>query len=271
MATLSERGPALADALAARTREIAASLRGLDERGLGTPSQLDGWSRLTIACHLRYGAEALTRMTLDTRADKVTSYYPGGRADERLGTLSPRAGETPFDVVEGFVAESENLQRAWASATRAEWNLTVREPAENPDLGSVPLTRLPLARLTEVEVHGSDLGLGLKDWSDVFVEMALPSRLEWLNTRRTNHRDVDESLQGSWLLMATDGPTWLISVTGSSVQALPVSGSSAATSVVQGSSRDLLALLLGRPTNSELLIGGDVRFGESFQSAFPGP
>lgn len=55
----------------------------LDDLALEAPSQLSGWSRLTILCHLRYGTQALRRMTIDALAGRETSYYPLGREHQR--------------------------------------------------------------------------------------------------------------------------------------------------------------------------------------------
>jgi hypothetical protein len=145
------------------------------------------------------------------------------------------------------------------------------EPADNPDLGTVRLSDLALLRLTEVEVHGSDLDLGLEDWSDLFVTTALPTRLGGLRVRRTNHRQFDETLEGSWLLVAVDGPTFMVSVRGGVVDSHPADPGSAARAVIEATSRDLLALLLGRPGNEAPTVGGDLAFGRAFSAAFPGP
>jgi len=177
----------------------------------------------------------------------------------------------PPDVVEALVAESGALHQVWEALGTAAWELTVREPADNPDLGAIPLAQLPLSRLTELEVHGTDLDLGLTDWSDLFVRAALPSRLEGLMRRRTNHREFDGALQGSWLLRTTDGPSFVVSVTGSDVRTVPANETSVATAVLEGSSRDLLALVLGRPAQGRLVRGGDLGFAAAFPRAFPGP
>jgi predicted lipid carrier protein YhbT len=125
--------------------------------------------------------------------------------------------------------------------------------------------------LTEVEVHGSDLDLGLEDWSEVFVAHVLPIRLDWLATRRSNHRSFDRTLEGSWLLVAEDGPATVVSVRGPQVTVERRDQTTEADAVIVGSRRDLLALLLGRPTRAELKISGDVRLGRAFGEAFPGP
>ncbi len=69
--------------VAQRTRETTESLRSLDDAALRSPSLLPGWSRLTVACHLRFGAEALLPMTRDALAGKETAYYPQGRERQR--------------------------------------------------------------------------------------------------------------------------------------------------------------------------------------------
>ena len=241
------------DAISAATDRVCHALAGTD---LSAPSSLPGWSRLTIACHLRYGAEALHRMTLDALAGQPASYYPLGRDEQRPGTLVPRGADD--DVVASLRAESDRLHEVWA--TVEDWSLVVREPADNADLGDVPLRRLALARLTEVEVHGTDLDVGLGPWSRTLVTKVLPMRLEWLNTRRSNHRAVDESITASWLLRATDlDLSWRIDVDGARVQSAPSTDERGAT-VVERSGADLLGMLLGR-----------VRGPADLHAALPGP
>lgn len=241
------------------TRTLVAALEDAD---LLSPSSLPDWDRLTVACHLRYGAEAMQRMTVDALAGRPTAYYPDGREAQRPGTLAPRRGEAPTDVVRSLRDESSALDEVWAAID--DWSATVNEPEANADLGSLELARLPLLRLTEVEVHGTDLGIGLGPWSDAFVRSVLPMRLAWLNTRRSNHRPVDESVRMSWLLLATDGPTrQLIAVDGLSVRSQPAESAAKAGAVIRGTSRDLLALLLGRAPEDFAPA--------SFSRALPGP
>lgn len=57
---------ALVAAMAARQAEIGQALSGLDREELRRESRLPGWDRLTIVCHLRYGATASHRMTEDS-------------------------------------------------------------------------------------------------------------------------------------------------------------------------------------------------------------
>ena len=240
-------------------RSTAAVCDALAATELDAPSLLPDWSRRTIACHLRYGAEALAWMTADALARRATAYYPGGRASQRPTTLVPRPGETDGALVTSLRDASRVLQESWAGID--DWSVPVVEPPDNPDLGTIELRRLVLARLTEVEVHGTDLGVGLGPWSDVFVRAVLPMRLDWLNVRRANHRDVDTSIRTSWLLRAIDMPvSQVITVDGEFVTSAP---GDAADETIEGTGAELLALLLGR---------APAGFAPpSFNRALPGP
>ncbi|HET9609566.1 MAG TPA: hypothetical protein VFP06_08155 [Acidimicrobiales bacterium] len=116
-----------------------------------------------------------------------------------------------------------------------------------------------------------DLDVGFPDWSPTLVDVALPTRLAWLPARRSNHRDVDRSLHGSWLLVG-DGFRWIVSVDGDRVRSAPAGPTVArARATISGTRRDLLALLLGRRRRRPLEIDGDLDFGAAFERAFPGP
>jgi hypothetical protein len=201
----------------------------------------------------------------------ATSFYPLGRSSQRPGTLHPDPGEHPSDVVTSLEIESIRLHELWAELSSSDWETEIEEPEDNRDLGRTTIADLTLLSLTEVEVHGGDLGLGLEDWSDVFVRSALPFRVAWLATRRSNHRAVDRGVQGSWLLVGDDGARWRVSVDGERVSSGPADHDDGADCEIHGSSRDLLATLLGRPTSRSLSLRGDVTLAQRFRSAFPGP
>jgi hypothetical protein len=254
-----------------RTADVVKALRELDEASLTAPSELPDWSRLTIACHLRYGAEALFTMTDATLHGHTASFYPEGRARQRPGTLVPLARESTLDVVHSLAARSARLNQAWSTVRPASWHLEIVEPTDNSDLGRMPLSRLALLRLTEVEVHGSDLGLQLGEWSTTFINAALPMRLEGLNVRTPNAHALGELGEGTWLLVASDGPTYRVSVTEGVVASTTAAPGSPARAVLEAPSRDLLALLLGRPLRRAVRVTGDRTFAEAFAAAFPGP
>lgn len=266
-----ERAGELAQVASERTQRLITALRELHDPAFEAPSELPGWDRLTIVCHLRYGCVAMRRMTREAMAGRATAYYPEGRDTQRPATLRPSPRERPTDVLDAWSAAAGELDRLWATVDREGWKTDIVEPADNPDLGTIPLARLAMARLTEVDVHGTDLGIGFSDWSPTLVEVALPVRLRWLATRRTNHRAFDQAVRGSWLFESTDGLRWLVAVEGDTVESRPASTDDDPMAAMRASSRDLLALLLGRPPLEPIEITGDVAFAEAFGRAFPGP
>ena len=230
--------------LATATGRVVDALAGAD---LAAPSELPGWSRLTIACHLRYGAEALLAMTVDALAGRAASYYPQGRDGQRPATLLPRPGESPASVVSSLRAASATLHDRWSSPG-INWSTAVREPPDNPDLGTVPLAWLPIFRLTEVEVHGTDLGLGLPPWSDVLVRHALPMRLARLAARRDD-----------------GAPPFVLAAPDLGIDArVGVGDGGAEVRRIVAPGRDLLGLLLGRWDDGSDAVAG-------FRRVHPGP
>src|ERR1700730_17188026 len=131
----------LVTATAQRTAQILEAMNGLDDQALLSPSVLPGWSRLTIACHLRYGAEALCRMTEAAISGEPAAYYPEGRDRQRPGTLVPRPGESNRAVVASLAQRSDQLTRSWSSSDEVLWDLEVVEPPGQDDLGTVDLGR----------------------------------------------------------------------------------------------------------------------------------
>ena len=262
-----------ADVVAAAARrhdELERLLCQVAEMDLSAPSLLPGWSRLTITCHLRFGAEANHSMTLATLDGKDASFYPEGRARQRPSTLVPRGNEQPGEVVESLGGVQSELDSLWRTLDFNQWKLSVQEPADNADLGPITLGMLALLRLTEVEVHGHDLDIGCGPWSEVFVETALPMRVRWLATRRSNHASVDQSIQGRWILRPIDGMPFSVLANDDGV-AISEGSEVDGDAEISGSKRDLLAFLLGRIQVSALSVSGDRQLAESFARAFPGP
>lgn len=261
---------AVATAVAVRQVELGRLLAGAAPETLMGASFLPGWSRLTIACHLRFGAETSRAMTAAALAGHEAAFYPEGRATQRPGTLTPRTNETPSDVVNSLIDASSQLDALWSTLNPDDWALEAREPTDNPDLGSITLGMLALLRLTEVEVHGLDLDLEAAPWSDAFVNAALPMRVRWLESRRSNHSQVDRGLTGKWVLRATDGPSFQITANGNGVTVLETE-TAEGDAELSGSKSDLLTFLLGRRSASQLAIAGDHELAEAFHRAFPAP
>jgi maleylpyruvate isomerase len=276
-------GPAaVAEAVDGRTREVVGVLAGLDDAALSAPSRLPGWSRLTIVCHLRFGAVTLRRMTADALAGRPTAFYPDGREAQRPSTLVPAPGESPADVVRALAAEAEALADAWAALAADDWATPIVLPGGEGAFAGEPAGDLAfhgVLRLTEVEVHGADLDVGLDRWSPTFVAVALPSRLVRLPAQR-RRPDAAPDVHARWALRDTAGPTYLVTVAGPDVTittvpappegpAQPGEPLPDVDGTVEGSAHDLVAFLLGRPAPG--LVLSDPSLHERFRTTFPGP
>jgi uncharacterized protein (TIGR03083 family) len=260
----------IADAVRERHTELESLLSGCDQSLLTAPSKLPGWNRLTVVSHLRYGAEANARMTRDILNGVPTAFYPEGH-EQRPATLVPRTGESARDVVMSLAESSTILDRLWEAVGHSQWEMPLIEPGKNSDLGSITLGHLALLRLTEVEVHGTDLGIGANDWSDVFVQAALPMRVHWLAKRRPNPRAADYSIRGTWVLATDDGEEYSITATSERVEVQGEDTEGAEVARLRGTRRELLAFLLGRVSTQDLDISGNADLASSFRRAFPGP
>lgn len=264
-------GGLIAMAVSARHRELAGIVADLEADVLCGPSLLPGWDRLAILCHLRYGALASLRLTDAALSGREAAYYPQGRQQQRPARLRPADGESMADVMASLTRHSQRLDEAWASMSDDQWRNTISEPPGNQDLGPVTLGTIALLRLTEVEVHGHDLDLGLSPWSETFVAAALPIRLQWLPTRRSNHHVTDQTIDATWLLATTDGPNFLVRAQGSKVEVSAPENGADADATISGTARQLLAFILGREPLDKLTVGGDVAVAHSFLAAFPAP
>lgn len=264
------RGPDITAAVAAKHAALVGALRELGDDELQADSLLPGWDRLTVLCHIRYGAEAIDHLITAALAGEPMLFYPGGRDQQRPGTLVPAPGESPRDVVASLAANSARLDATLARVN--DWSVMSREPEDARDLGPMPIERLAILRLTEVEVHAADMNIGLDRWSDVFVEAALPMRIERLAIRLSNSPVSARRPNGTWLLRSTEGDAWVV-VVADDVVSRPAQGGESVDGTIEASRRDLLALLLGRPFDGPVNYLGDDHgaFARSFKEAFPGP
>ncbi len=266
--TAAEVGLLLAE-IDASTRRVAASLGAIDEDGLLAPSLLPGWARVTIAAHLTWVADRYAAMTADALAAVATTTYPGGAA-ERDASLRGLEDATAGQALTGFEAASAALAGAWRHLDDHQWATTMQEQR----LGAIRLSRLTALRLTELEVHHVDLGVGyqITDWPSVFTRICLPLRIAWLDAHHRRRPDAARQVAGRWLLAPTDdGVRWLVTARADYVNCQPAPTAADADVTLAGTSAGLLAFLLGREPDPPLSIGGNRRLADAFKHAFPGP
>jgi maleylpyruvate isomerase len=259
-------GAALAGAIAASHARVVSALDALPDDELVAPSRLPDWNRLTVVCHIRYGATAVDRMVRAAVAGEPALFYPGGRAEQRPGTLVPLPGESPRDVVSSFAGACAALDTTLAEVR--DWSAVFREPEGVVDIGPQTVFQLAVLRLTEVDVHAVDLDVGIEHWSDAFVEVGLPLRLDRLGKRLSNNPS-GERVTGTWLLRERGDGAHVVTATGDGVSTRDASPDEDADGVITASRRDLIALMLGRDFEGDVEFSND--FARSFTSAFPGP
>lgn len=172
----------------ARLRSVAARLSDSDLR---TPSHLPGWSVGHVLTHLARNAESMcVRIDGAVRGEMVEQYAGGARGRE--AAIAVGATRSREVIVEDLDAWCVELDARFASTPPEVWGRPVRTVSG----GDHPVLLLPFRRWREVEVHLVDLGLGQspQDWSQEFVDRALPSLVAGL-LERAEHRDVM-----AWLL-----------------------------------------------------------------------
>ena len=262
----------LLTALDRTTDDLSASLARAAGPELTAPSLLDGWSRAHVVAHLTNVADALVRMTHDALADRPTTMYPHGRAD-RDAQIDAVAALSWDELHTKFVQATATLMHIWHAVPWERWG----KPFTETELGTAQFGRLVGLRLTEVEVHHSDLavGFGPRDWSRELTQTCLPLRLASLERYR-RRPDADQTIDGTWLLVCDDlDRRWRVRADHTDVAIVdiehPSGDDDGADVVLRGTATDLTALLLGRQDPAMLAVSGDTERAAAFKRAFPGP
>ena len=171
-----------------RLRRVVAQMSDPDMR---LPSNLPGWSVGHVLTHLARNAESMClRIDAATRGELADQYVGG--ADGREAAIAAGATRSCEEIVADLDEWCVKLDALFGSMPATVWNRPVRTVAG----GDHPVSLLPFRRWREVEVHHVDLGIGYspQEWSQEFVDRALPRLLTGLG-ERADHRDVM-----AWLL-----------------------------------------------------------------------
>jgi maleylpyruvate isomerase len=158
----------IAAATAAHVR-LLTDLDGLTDVEAWQPSLLPRWTVGHVLTHIARNADGLARMMRAAERGEVGDQYVGG-VISRAADIDAGADRPAIALVEDVRMSTFHLEQSWDELTDIGWagtGQTVR--------GEMPITALPFRRLTEVEVHHADLGLGYtaEDWPDAFVRPEL--------------------------------------------------------------------------------------------------
>jgi maleylpyruvate isomerase len=214
--------PHIDETVVATARYLEA-LTELDEAQLRAPSLLPGWSRAHVIAHVARNADALGEVLRGAQAGETRWMY---ESQERRDADVEAGAKLPLDEL---LADSVAAAGRWRQAANELHSahleaLGRRTPGAEP----WPVRRVGMMRLTEVEVHHADLGIGYTadQWPAAFVEALMKRR----------HRELSErGVALRW--HATDtGATW---ETGEGPE-------------VTGSAADLVWWLLGRGSGEGL-------------------
>lgn len=136
------------------------------------PSLLPGWTVGHVLTHLSRNADSHRRMIDAAVRGEVADQYPGG-AEQREREIAEGAPRLLPEQVTDLRRAIWALEGAWSTCTAEGWSGEGRTAG-----GMVPIADLPFRRWREVEVHHSDLGLGVtpEDWSPTYVRLELRRR-----------------------------------------------------------------------------------------------
>ena len=193
------------------------------------PSQLPDWSRGHVLTHLARNADGLRNLLVWARTGVETPQYPSvqARNDGIEAGAGRRAAELAADIAESaaqFAAEAARL-------SGADWTVQVAGVRGSGHPAWFTLWR----RLSEVEIHHVDLGLGYRpaDWPEQFSSQCLD-----LVADRFSGPDCVAAL----LVSTDDGAEYRTGPPGQP-----------ATVTVTGQTRELLAWLIGRTAGNRLI------------------
>ncbi|MFI1617554.1 maleylpyruvate isomerase family mycothiol-dependent enzyme [Streptomyces lydicus] len=211
--------------IAAATDRLLAGLAGLDDRDVGAPSRLPGWTRGHVLSHLARQAPALERLLEWARTGVPTPQYAGRAARDaeiEAGAHRP-AGALVADVRE----TADRFLRTVEALPAPAWQATVR-----PFTGELCTPRRILViRIRELELHhvDLDLGYGIADIPEAARQIILDDVLGYYAEADGVPDFVLSDREGALLgRFGTGGP------------------------VVSGTTADVLAWLAGRSAGREL-------------------
>jgi maleylpyruvate isomerase len=155
-------------------RRLISGLAGLSDAQVGQPSLLPDWTVGHTLSHIALNAEAFVRVAEGLKTGSVGAMYP--TTQSRDAAIEAGAVRPAVEIVAHCQSAQAELMAIWSTLTADQLK---GEATRAPGFPTFPAANIPLARLREVEVHGSDTGLPtltIADWSTAYVEADLATQ-----------------------------------------------------------------------------------------------
>ncbi|HUB37571.1 MAG TPA: maleylpyruvate isomerase family mycothiol-dependent enzyme [Streptosporangiaceae bacterium] len=170
-----EPGDPAGTAARLRARVVAAtsllreSAEQVSDQQAREPSLLPGWTRGHLLTHIARNADSLRNLLIWARTGVPTPQYSSPEA--RTEGIERGAGRSAAELLADLDASAAALDAEAARLPDAAWAAQVRGAQGNGHSGWYTLWR----RLTEVEIHHVDLGVGYgpADWPAAFATYCL--------------------------------------------------------------------------------------------------
>ncbi|SDC98628.1 maleylpyruvate isomerase N-terminal domain-containing protein [Glycomyces harbinensis] len=172
----------LLNVLRVATHRLVVAVERMSQEEAAAPSLLPGWTRGHVITHVARNADALRNLLDWARTGVETPAYR--RASDRVADIEEGAGRDVDDLRDDLAESAEAFAADAEMLTDAAWLHEVR-------VLDGPLFRAALLlprRLTEVELHHTDLGIGYKaaDWTPKFAALRLPDPMAaWREERKS--------------------------------------------------------------------------------------
>jgi maleylpyruvate isomerase len=155
--------------VATATSLLRASAERVSDQQAREPSLLPGWSRGHLLTHIARNADSLRNLLIWARTGVPTPQYSS--PEERSRGIEGGAGRSAGELLADLDASAAALDAEAARLPDAAWAAQVRGAQGNEHAGWYTLWR----RLTEVEIHHVDLGVGYRPahWPQAFATYCL--------------------------------------------------------------------------------------------------
>ena len=173
----------LNDQLDQATQRLLDAARVLPEPDLRAPSLLPGWSRAHVLAHVARNADAMRNLLIGARVGQHRLAYASARARE--DDIETSAAQAPRDLMNDLADSAMALRTMIRQLPAEAWSFGV----QMLDSGPFPAADLLARRLTEVELHHCDLGIGYDaaKWPASFVQAQLPEPMRSQREERMNY------------------------------------------------------------------------------------